>query len=111
MVRDLRLGPEQALKELKELQSWVLSPSRLQLELLAPPAELKDLKSETAKLVEGLKESKKVTGMAPRARPWILERMKNRYPDAAWGYPVYAGLVHPDSVNGNSVINAYGGGD
>jgi Zn-dependent M16 (insulinase) family peptidase len=113
IVADLRIGSERALAELRDLQAWVLSPSRLSLELLASHSELEALKAGAKGVVSQLKEGNAQVrvGKAPKSRPWILDRLKARYPDAAWGYPIYAGLVHPDSVNGNSVINAVSGGD
>jgi Zn-dependent M16 (insulinase) family peptidase len=106
-LADLQVGPTQAIREMRELQAFILDRSRLRLWLMGDRRLLRQARPQVEALVRSFPQRR--TDILPvDQEPVVWARLRKRYQVLTVGYPAYVGYVHEDSLTGNVVVTAKG---
>ena len=106
VAQDLRIGPEQTIQELKDLQRLIINRAALHLDLTSSRAALEQIKPDLLKFLESIPAQKRSEVAANGDAPPILTKLQRRYSLSAENFPFYVALVNLDGVSGNTVFTA-----
>jgi hypothetical protein len=107
---DLRVGPAQAVIELRELQQLVIDRGALRLDLLISPAALDSIEPDLTKFVESIphhslsQPAKVVPVGAPISAHLIIDKLVRENGLSERQFPWCIGVVIPDELSGNTAF-------